>query len=174
MPESYRGQQQQNQYMPEVLLSTMMGIQNNHWQGRIVRAEGAYDTRSRRLSVVAQVDDPYAKTADNKPPLKVGQFVEAKIKGKLLQQVYVIPRSAIRNNSQLMIIDEQSRLNIRHVEILWHDADYAVIKQGLQEGEWLSITPVPYAVNGLQVRALKNAKPAFADNEVIKNGDIAK
>lgn len=174
VPESYRGQQQQDQFKPEVLLSTVMGTKPNQWQGRIVRAEGAYDTRSRRLSLVAQVDDPYAKTADNKPPLKVGQFVEATIKGKLLQQVFVIPRSAIRNNAQLMIIDEQSRLHLRQINILWGDADNAVIEQGIQEGEWLCITPVQYAVNGLQVYALINGKPAFKESKVKTNGDNAK
>ena len=173
VPESYRGQQQKNQYMPEVILSTVMGIQHNQWQGRIVRAEGAYDTRSRRLSLVAQVDNPYAKTENDKPPLKVGQFVEAKIKGKLLQQVFVIPRSAIKDNSQLMIIDEQSRLNLRQIEILWSDADHVVIKEGLQEGEWLCITPVQYAVNDLKVHALINGKPVFSDNKAIFKGGSA-
>jgi multidrug efflux pump subunit AcrA (membrane-fusion protein) len=151
-----------------------MGIQRNQWQGRIMRAEGAYDTRSRRLSLVAQVDNPYAKTADNKPPLKVGQFVEAKIKGKQLQQVFVIPRSAIRNNSELIIVNEQSRLNIRQITALWSDADYVVIEQGLQEGEWLCITPVQYAVNDLQVHALINGEPAFKEAKVKVNGGNAK
>jgi len=174
VPESYRGQQQQDQFKPEVILSTVMGTRPNQWQGRIVRAEGAYDTRSRRLSLVAQVDDPYAKTAENKPPLKVGQFVEATIKGKLLQQVFVIPRSAIRNNTQLMIIDEQSRLNIRQIKILWSDADHVVIEQDIQEGEWLCITPVQYAVNGLQVHALINGKPAFKEAKLETNGGNTK
>jgi RND family efflux transporter MFP subunit len=174
VPESYRGQQQNNQFKPEVILNTVMGIQRNQWQGRIMRAEGAYDTRSRRLSLVAQVDNPYAKTADNKPPLKVGQFVEAKIKGKQLQQVFVIPRSAIRNNSELIIVNEQSRLNIRQITALWSDADYVVIEQGLQEGEWLCITPVQYAVNDLQVHALINGEPAFKEAKVKVNGGNAK
>jgi len=46
--------------MPEVTLTANIGLHNNQWRGRIVRAESAYDTRSRRLSLVAQVDNPYA------------------------------------------------------------------------------------------------------------------
>ncbi|KAF3977096.1 MAG: efflux RND transporter periplasmic adaptor subunit [Methylococcales symbiont of Iophon sp. n. MRB-2018] len=154
IPDLYRGQDQQSLNMPEVTLIATMGLQVHQWQGRIVRAEGAYDTRSRRLSLVAQVDDPYAKTSDNKPALKVGQFVEANIKGKLLQNVFVIPRNAIKDSNQLMIVNQQSQLTIRQVEIIWRDADYVVIQNGLQEGEWLSITPIQYAVNGLSVKAL--------------------
>ena len=161
VPELYRGQDQQSLIIPEVTLIASMGLQNNQWQGRIVRAESAYDTRSRRLSLVAQVDNPYAKTAENKPTLKVGQFVEAKIKGKLLQNVFIIPRNTIRNSSQLMIVDQQSQINLRQVEIIWRDAEYAIIQNGLKEGEWLCITPVQYAVNGLLVSALNEGKPIF-------------
>ncbi|MCK5121092.1 MAG: efflux RND transporter periplasmic adaptor subunit [Methylococcales bacterium] len=168
VPELYRGQDQQTLDMPEVVLSTAMGTQHYQWQGHIVRAEGAYDTRSRRLSLVAQVDDPYAKTAENQPPLKVGQFVEARIKGKQLQQVFVVPRSAIRDHSQLMIVDEKSRLNLRQINIIWSDAEHVVIRQGLKAGEWLCITPIQYAVNGLQVKALNKDKAIFADKGVIR------
>ncbi len=166
IPELYRGQDQQIPVMPEVTLIANIGLHNNQWQGRIVRTESAYDTRSRRLSLVAQVDNPYAKTAENKPTLKVGQFVEARIKGKLLKNVFIIPRTAIRNSSQLMIVNQQSQLNLRQIEILWRDADYVIIQQGLEEGEWLCITPVQYAVNGLPVRALNEGKPILINQGI--------
>ncbi|KAF3984235.1 MAG: efflux RND transporter periplasmic adaptor subunit [Methylococcales symbiont of Hymedesmia sp. n. MRB-2018] len=167
VPDLYRGQDQQSLNMPEVTLIATMGLQVHQWQGRIVRAEGAYDTRSRRLSLVAQVDNPYAKTSDNKPALKVGQFVEANIKGKLLQNVFVIPRNAIKDSNQLMIVNQQSQLTIRRVDIIWRDTDYVVIQNGLQEGEWLSITPIQYAVNGLSVKALHQGISIFT----TKKGD---
>lgn len=166
IPELYRDQGQQIPVMPEVTLTANIGLHNNQWQGRIVRTESAYDTRSRRLSLVAQVDNPYAKTAENKPTLKVGQFVEARIKGKLLKNVFIIPRTAIRNSSQLMIVNQQSQLNLRQIEILWRDADYVIIQQGLEEGEWLCITPVQYAVNGLPVRALNEGKPILINQGI--------
>jgi RND family efflux transporter MFP subunit len=158
VPELYRGQDQQSLLMPEVVLIANMGLQTYQWQGRIVRAESAYDTRSRRLSLVAQVDNPYAKTIENKPPLKVGQFVEAKIKGKLLKDVFVIPRHAIKDSDQLMMVDKNSQLKLRQAEVIWRDAEHVIIETGLEEGEWLSITPVKYAVNGLSVQALNQGK----------------
>lgn len=166
VPELYRGQDQQSLIRPEVTLIVNMGLQAHQWKGRIVRAEGSYDMRSGRLSLVAQVDNPYVKTTENKPPLKVGQFVEAKIKGKLLRQVFVIPRNAIRDSNQLMIVNEQSQLNSRQVDIIWRDAENAIIRTNLQEGEWLSITPVKYAVNGLSVHALNQGQAVFASKGV--------
>ncbi len=162
IPELYRGQDPQSLIMPEVELSAVMGHRNYRWRGRIVRAEGAYDTRSRRLSLVAQVDDPYGRSEAGKPPLKVGQFVEARIKGKQLEQVFVIPRAALRDNSQVLIVDAQSRLDLRPVRPIWRDGDYAVISDGLKENEWLCVTPIQYAVNGLPVKALHNGEALFA------------
>lgn len=161
VPELYRGQSPKSLTMPEVVLSVSLGQQQVQWQGRIVRAEGAYDTRSRRLSLVAQVDDPYAKNAENKPPLKVGQFVDARIKGRLLQQVFVIPRAAMRENNQVMIVDRQSRLSLRQVDPVWRDQDTIVVATGLEQGEWLCVTPLQYVVNGMLVAALHNGQAVF-------------
>lgn len=162
VPELYRGQNQQNLIMPEVRLSAMMGQHVYHWQGRIVRAEGAYDTRNRQLSLVAQVDNPYGKTEDDKPPLKVGQYVEARIKGKLLTQVFVVPRTALRDQNMLMVVDSKSRLNLRPADIIWRDTDHVVINAGLKEGEWLAVTPIQFASNAMPVHALFNGQPVFA------------
>ncbi len=166
VPELYRGQDQKNLILPEVSIIANMGLKRYQWIGLIVRAEGAYDTRNRRLSLVAQIDNPYAKNAENRPPLKVGQFVEAEIEGKLLKNVFVIPADAIKNSAQVMIVDEQSQLNIRQIDIIWRDADVAIVRTGLQEGEWLAITPVQYAVNGLTVRAMKQGNAILTTKTV--------
>jgi RND family efflux transporter MFP subunit len=165
IPQQYRGQAEQPAVFPQVEFSTTQGRRHNRWQGSIVRAEGAYDTRSRRLSVVGLVVNPYVKIDEDTPPLKVGQFVEAKIKGKLLRGVFVIPRSALRDNSRLMIVGKKGRLEIRQVELLWRGAEQAVIRDGLNEGEWLSVTPVQHAVNGLQVQALHNGQAIVSVSE---------
>ncbi len=164
VPELYRGQDPQRLNMPEVELSAAIGRRQYRWRGRIVRAEGAYDTRSRRLSLVAQVDDPYRRDEEDKPPLKVGQFVDARIEGRRLNQVFVIPRAAIRDNTQVLLVSAQNRLVLRRIEPIWRDAEHAVVRDGLQVGELLCITPVPYAVNGLPVRVL----PRTADPDSVE------
>lgn len=166
--ETYRGQAAAVSNLPEVELYATSDLHPFPWRGRIVRTEGAYDIHSRRLSLVAQVDDPYAKRADSNPPLKIGQFVEARIKGRLLKQVFVLSDAAIRDNSQVLIVDQQSRIESRPVTIIWRDANHAVIREGLDEGEWLCLTPLPYAVNLIPVRALdEQGNPLFSGHRAV-------
>ena len=58
LPELYRGDNQTSIDGPEVALTWTVGNEQYDWQGKIVRPEGALDTRSRQLFVVAQVENP--------------------------------------------------------------------------------------------------------------------
>jgi len=78
------------------------------------------------------------------------QFVEAEIAGKTLDNVFVIPRSALREDRQVLIIDDAGTLQIRDVKVEWKDADVAVISEGLKPGEVLNTTSLGSVTNGRQ------------------------
>lgn len=155
LPESYRGETDREAHQPLVSLTTTIGKTTTEWQGRIVRAEGAFDTRSRQLFVVAQVEDPYGKRPDGRPPLKVGSFVQAKIKGKVLEDVFVIPRKFYRKNEYIVIIDENNQLRRRSIEVEWSDEQNLVISGGLKAGERICLTPLSFPSEGMKVAIVK-------------------
>ena len=151
LPESYRGKKQPHTGLPEVILSSNFGNRQYQWPGRIVRTERTFDTKSRRLFVVAQVDNPYGLKETNKPPLKIGQYVEAKIKGKILENVFIIPRAAVRENSQILLVDKNNQLLPRQIKPVWQDNQVIIIADGAEEGDLLCITPVASAAKGMPV-----------------------
>ena len=152
LPRLYRGQSVEERLKgPEVVLRANFGRQKCEWRGRIVRAEGAIDVQSRQLFVVAQVDDPYGKTEPGRPPLKSGQFVEAEIQGRTLTDVVVIPRSAVCEGDQVLMINESNQLVRRVVEPVWSDTEQMIVKEGLEPGELLCLTPVTFAGDTLEV-----------------------
>jgi RND family efflux transporter MFP subunit len=134
LPETYRDQRPDAGKGPAVTLSARIGRETIEWQGRIVRSEGAIDTQSRQLFVVAQVDDPYGRK-DGRPPLKVGQFVEAVIEGERLEDVYVLPRGAVEGEDEVFVVDAENRLQRRRLDVIWRDTDYVVAAGGLEPGE---------------------------------------
>jgi RND family efflux transporter MFP subunit len=138
---------------PTVTLSSRIAGNVYQWQGQIVRATGSIDTSSRQLFVIAQVDDPYGRGPADRPPLRIGQFVEAQITGTLLSDVFVVPRSALSEGRELLVIDAGERLQRREVEIIWADQHQVVIRTGLQAGEIISMTPLPGAISGSRVAA---------------------
>lgn len=154
LPERFRGETaQRGTAGPEVTVKASIGSRVWHWTGRIVRAEGAIDTRTRQLFVVAQVDDPYARGPEDRPPLRIGQFVEVEIEGRTLENAVVLPRSALRDGREVLVVDDESRLQRRPVTVAWTDGEHAVVTAGLEAGEAVNITPLAVAASGTLVAA---------------------
>jgi multidrug efflux pump subunit AcrA (membrane-fusion protein) len=80
--------------------------------------------------------------------------VQAEIDGLAKQNVVVLPRSAIRNGDQVLIVDTENRLHFRTVEILRVYRDDAFITGGLQAGELVSISALQTVVEGMRVQPI--------------------
>lgn len=152
LPHLYRGESvDERSAGPKVGLRASVGRQEHRWEGQIVRTEGAVDIESRQLFVTAQVDDPYGKAEPERPPLRVGLFVEAEIEGHLLKDVFVIPRSALREGDEVLIVNQANELLRREIEVVWGDTDRVVVREGVKDGEVLCLTAVTFATERLNV-----------------------
>jgi multidrug efflux pump subunit AcrA (membrane-fusion protein) len=159
IPEHYRGDEDiENPYGPPVTLTATFAGKNVSWNGSVVRAQGAVDTMSFQLFVVAQIRDPYAKREEGVPPLKMGTFVNATITGRTLENVFVVPSSAVIENREALVVGPGGVLEGREIHILWKEAgeeatDNVVIDQGLNEGDVLCLTPLGFGAVGIKVEA---------------------
>ena len=152
LPDDFRGDDAADSPTPpEVTVLVQTGRSSWRWRGRLVRAEGAIDTRSRQLYVVAQVDDPYGRGPEGRPPLRIGQFVQAEIQGRTLDPAYVLPRAALREGDEVLIVGADNRLERRSVTVAWTDDQQAVITEGLTAGEIVNVTPLAVAASGTVV-----------------------
>lgn len=142
---------------PAVELSASFGGARHTWQGRIVRTAGEIDPSSRMLSLVARVDDPYAR-GDNpdRPPLAVGLFVEAVIDGRDQPGVVVLPREALRGGDRVLVLDGKN-LRFRPVQVLRRVGDEVFIGEGLRAGEQVCVSPLEAAVDGMEVRVAEES-----------------
>ncbi|NLT69693.1 MAG: efflux RND transporter periplasmic adaptor subunit [Verrucomicrobiaceae bacterium] len=125
------------------------------WTGEIVRVESRIDEATRQVTAVAQVDDPYARRGTDRPPLKIGQFLEAGIQGETLSNVFIIPRRAVRAGNEILLITEGNKLSRRTVDPLISDENQIVIAadapRSPAEGDILCLTPIPFAAEGATV-----------------------
>jgi multidrug efflux pump subunit AcrA (membrane-fusion protein) len=139
------------------------------WTGRIVRTEGEIDPKSRMVHAVARVEDPYARAAGSeRPPLAVGLFVEAEILGRSVDAAVTLPRAALRRDEAgpgepardgyfVLVVDEESRLEFRPVEVLRSEREQVVIGDGLTAGERVCVSPLRAPVDGMRVRVAGDA-----------------
>jgi RND family efflux transporter MFP subunit len=147
---------------PEVLLHAEFAGQEQTWRGRIVRTEGEIDPRTRVVHVVARVEHPYAED----PPLAVGLFVSAEILGRKVEDAFVVPRTALRQGREgpeVLVVDADSRIRFRSVEVLRERRGEAVIGGGLSAGERVLVSPLGTAVEGMGVRVVGDAEPRVAE-----------
>ncbi|MDG2049836.1 MAG: efflux RND transporter periplasmic adaptor subunit [Myxococcota bacterium] len=133
-----------------VLLRARFAGAEHEWQGNIVRTEGELDPQTRMVHVIAEVDDPYASGPS--PPLAVGLFVEAHILGTEAENVVILPRSSLRGEEQVLVVDEDNRLRYRKVELLRIDAEQILVREGLASGERVCISALESATDGMLVR----------------------
>lgn len=151
LPSVYRGENPSLSEGPRVTLKSTVGGTTHEWRGRIVRAEGSVDTKTRQLFVVAQIRNPYGFTEEGRPPLKVGSFVQAEIAGKTLSDVYVMPRVLLRENEYVLLVDKENYLARKSVSVAWETDDVIVVNEGLVAGDKLCLTEVPFALEGWPV-----------------------
>lgn len=162
LPMLYRGETPEAGW-PEVRLRARFAGREHTWVGHIVRTEGEIDSRSRMVTVVAQVADPYGRAASgpgaagadpDRPPLAVGLFVDAEIRGRRVDGAVVLPRAALRGGDRVLVVDDEGRMRFRDVEVLRSEREEVVIGDGLATGENVVVSPLSAAVDGMKVRML--------------------
>jgi RND family efflux transporter MFP subunit len=139
---------------PSVTLSAVQKGKTSSWQAQIVRTEGVVDEKSRVTYAVARIVDPYKlESSDHsESALPMGTFVAADIVGTTVPNIVRIPRSALRANNQLMFIDSDDKLQVRRVDVLRADNQFAYLGGGAVAGDRISLTTIESPLNGMQVR----------------------
>lgn len=152
---------------PEVLLSARFAGAQQQWTGRIVRTEGEIDPESRMIHAVARVENPYEVVA-GRPPLAVGLFVDAKILGRVVESVFVVPRSAVHEGDIVHIVGQDDRLRFQAVEVLRNEHDRVIVKAGLRAGDRVAVSRLTIPVEGMRVR------PVPVDTDIAEASAAAK
>jgi multidrug efflux system membrane fusion protein len=163
LPINYRGDTEQ-QTGPEVMLYADFAGKRHSWRGRIIRVEGEIDPVSRMVHAVAQVDDPYGRgEGEESMPLAIGLFVDAEIKGKTIENAVIVPRSAIRDNGVVFIIDDENRLRFREVDVVRVGRGTAVITGGLELTDRVCVSILDAVTDGMKVRTAGSTEKQAAD-----------
>jgi RND family efflux transporter MFP subunit len=133
------------------------------WQGTVVRTDASIDVDSRVVYAVVEVNKPFARDpGSDRPPLAPGLFVSATISGKELDQVSRLPRSALRSDTTVMVVDAQQLAQSRAVKVLQSNATEVWV-QGLQHGERVIVREPTLTIAGTQVKV--NNLGEFAGGE---------
>ena len=154
----------------ELLIEFSAEVANQHqlWHGKLKRLDASIDSATRLLYAIAEVDDPYGSNAsETGMPLAVGLYVNALIRGREITEAIRVPRTALRAGNTLYVLGANGRLDIRNVNVLHSSPQFAVIGDGLQQGEQYIVSTIRNPIPGmaLQARAEHGKSPGSSDSQ---------
>lgn len=144
--------------IPVVLTDALQADNEYQWSAKIIRSEGVLDETSRELFVIARIDDPYGLASDG-PRLRVGQPVHARIEGKVMKNVFVLPRKSLRSPTEVLLVNpEDDTIQRTDIAPIWSDENHVIVRDNLPDAWLLVLSRLPFAANGAKV------EPVPADN----------
>lgn len=150
LPLGHRGELK-DENAPEVLLFTDYGGKHYEWTGKLVRTEAEIDSKSRMVTAVVRVNN---NENLDQPDLPIGLFVSARIQGRWAEGVVTIPRAALRNQNQVLVVDKDNRIYYRSVEVMRFENDSVIVSGGLESGDMVNISPLQTIVEGMRVKPI--------------------
>jgi len=151
---------------PRVTLSAIVGGEPRQWSGRITRTASRFDSSTRLLSAIVEVEDPYGVGADNGAPLAVGLFVGAMIEGRQINGAVVLPRAALRGEDRAFVVLDDDTIDVRSVTVAESTRDRVVILSGVEVGERVVASPLRGVTDGMLVTPVTSSARS-------EDGDVA-
>ena len=143
-----------------VKLIARYGNNDYEWDAVLDRLEGAIDSSSRQYYVVASLPQAFADHIDEtgalqKPGLAVGQFVTAQIAGNYIENSFLIPRSSLRQQQKIWVL-ENNRLAYIDVVVIQSNDDTALVqlvdKSEAHNSIAVITTSLSLALKGMEIR----------------------
>jgi len=132
---------------------------NQTWQGMLNRITGKVNPKSRMAGVIVLIPDPLnLKKRGNRQQLLLDDHVKIKIKGAMLQNVYSLPRSVIREDNSIWIYNA-GKLEIREINPVWKEDGVVYVKTGINSGDMVIVSDLSVAVNGMALQVTSGDRP---------------
>ena len=132
-----------------VVIESFYKGKTQSWEGKLERVDGVIDPITRMINLIGVFKNDFIET--DKPNLPIGLFVEAKIDGITLKNIFEIPINSISEDNEVYIVDKDNQLELRELTILKKYSEFVIIKDGLKAGERIVTSKLSTASNGIKV-----------------------
>ena len=122
-------------------------------EGEVHSLIGELENQTRLARVLLTVSDPLSHEPESAglPPLMIGSFVEARIAGIRIRDVVRIDRDYVRKDDTIWI-DKNDVLEIRELDIVFRDDEFAYVRSGLDAEDQVITTNLATVFDGAALR----------------------
>ncbi|QDT11776.1 efflux RND transporter periplasmic adaptor subunit [Planctomycetes bacterium K23_9] len=128
---------------------------------RVSRMIGSVDQQTRLARVLITVSDPLGQTS-NAPPLILDSLIETEIEGRPIENVVRLEREFVRDRDTVWVMLDD-KLQIRDTTVVFRDAAYAYISEGLNDGDQIVVSTLATVAEGVGLRKIDDVGEAAAD-----------
>jgi RND family efflux transporter MFP subunit len=125
-------------------------------KGAVIRLLSDLEPEGKMARLLISIKDPLGISDqekpgqhDNRPPLLIGEYVKAEIKGRQIKDAFRIPRTALRDNSHIWLAGADNKLIIQPIKTIWRSKDMVIVKDHLQPGDRLIVSELSTPVEGM-------------------------
>lgn len=150
----------------EVILEVGEGEHRKEWKAHVVRDSGEVDAQSRQLQLIARIEPQ----PDAQWPLLAGDYAVARIQGKRLENVIVLPRTSLVDGAYVWKVVDQ-RLQKQDVDVIWQNKDVVVVANAPKHNQSISAqdevvsSALSYAISGTKVAVIRRNGEQIAQTD---------
>jgi len=122
--------------------------------GHVVRLQPDLEDGGRLAKLLIEVRDPMALLPENdgKPRLLLGAWARLEIQGAELDSIIPLDRGLVRDGNSAWVLNTESTLEIRPLEIVFRGRDQIFVSGGLEPGDQVISSALSAPVSGMQLR----------------------
>ena len=133
-------------------------------EGEVISLAAGLEEQGRMAQLLIAVEDPLAletNHAERQPILLLDSYVRVEIEGRQVANVAAIDRQLVHDGA-LWIMDNENKLDIRPVEVIFRGRDQLLVADGVRPGELLVVSSLATPVQGMPLRQADSV-PAAGD-----------
>ncbi len=126
--------------------------------GHVLKIMGDLEPEGRMARLLIVIDDPLnlRNPVEKGDMILLGSYVKVLISAGTLDNVYSIPRQAMREGDVIWVKDNNNKLQIRKVTIVWRRKDDVLVNADLQQGDTLILSRLQSPLPGMAVKTITN------------------
>jgi len=140
----------------KVKVANSGSIKSYVWNAKVARVKAKIDEKTRTLPMTLEILNPDVniKTIFN---LKPGTFVKCSIVGETFENIFVVPRHLLKSGNILFTMNDK-HLKMKKVTVLRKFEEEIYINGGLNPGDKIISSPLPGALEGMELTIKENGK----------------
>jgi len=119
------------------------------WTGTVFRLSKEIEERGRMAKILISMKNPF-RVERGTIPILLNTYVYLDIQGRMLKNVFKIPRNTLRDNQTLWEADSEDKLAITPVKVVWKDESVVYIQASVPSIELIT-TDLSLPVAGMPV-----------------------